>query len=106
MEEFPIRDIGLGPARPGTRDTGVAGLDPTPASPSPVQDRDFGGGGDPSRSANSQTFQTSDLSKPSADAESWRSLSQELDTSQGAGSGMIDPKHLNNDAQWLRVFSI
>jgi hypothetical protein len=56
---------------------------------------------------NYEYFQSSDLSKPSTEKESWRSLSDNMEPSQGSGSGQIDQKSPDkNDAQWLRAFSL
>jgi hypothetical protein len=56
---------------------------------------------------NYKYFQSSDLSKPSTESESWRSLSSNMKPSQGSGSGQIDQKSPDkNDAQWLRAFSL
>jgi len=54
----------------------------------------------------SENFQSSNLAQPSSLTEGWRKLGQQLAPSDGAGSGKIDPSTLNNDAQWLRVFSL
>jgi hypothetical protein len=67
---------------------------------------DSGNVTDRSSDANAEEFQTSDLNQPSSRAEGWRSLSLKMQPSQGSGSGKIDPKTLNNDAQWLRTFSL
>jgi hypothetical protein len=57
------------------------------------------------QSANSKTFQSSDLNQPSSDT--WQGLSDQMQPSQGAGSGNIDQQsHINNDAQWIRAFSL
>jgi hypothetical protein len=77
----------------------------------------FSGGGDfptgtldKTRFANTSTqsnnFSVSDLSKDSALTEGWRKLAYQMQPSEGAGSGQLDPSSINNDAQWLRVFSL
>jgi len=60
----------------------------------------------PSDSANSDTFQNSNLNQDSSQSEGWRSLSQQMQPSQGSGSGQIDPSTMHNDAQWMRVLSL
>jgi hypothetical protein len=78
---------------------------------------DVGGGGDIKPTAPAQTgttyvtgehdaFQSSNLNADSALAEGWRKLAFQMQPSQGAGSGKIDPESVSNDAQWLRQFSI
>jgi baseplate hub protein gp41 len=57
-------------------------------------------------SNNSKTFQSSNLNQPSSASEGWRKLSGQLTPSEGSGSGDIDTKSINNDAQWIRAFSL
>ena len=61
---------------------------------------------DLSTEKNSDTFQSSDLTKPSSESESWRGASDEMQPSDGAGSGNIEKGSKHNDAQWLRAFSL
>jgi hypothetical protein len=76
-----------------------------------------GGGGDfpygtldkdrfASTATQTNNFAASDLTKDSALTESWRKLAFQMQPSQGAGSGQLDPESINNDAQWMRVFSL
>jgi hypothetical protein len=58
-------------------------------------------------SNNSEYFQSSDLTVPSVDKDTWRPAAANLQTSQGPGSGQIDQKTtINNDVQWIRAFSL
>src|SRR5215469_7100148 len=81
---FSLSDIGLGPGKDVVGHIGEPGAS------------NFAG----------PTFTASDTSKPSSHSESWSNLSNQLEVSNGSGSGNIDPSKLNNDAQWLRVLSL
>jgi hypothetical protein len=46
------------------------------------------------------------LSKPSSESEAWRGAADQMEPSEGAGSGNIEKESKHNDAQWLRAFSL